>query len=231
MTEELSKHVFKKMSYIFLNSWYISCYPDLIWDSINNHLHFSYVRIQCLLSVSSASDIWLVKKKKSLHWPPWDIDALIDDRAWFVTYLGFLEMSDVFLHESLSLFVVKQGLISEFLTVNEFNSSWMSDNSQASCVSSDPITTLHAGASLSSKRSSSERPLEKKTMIVQNLMIQWNPIFVLINIIELILPVNSWFLFIFSIASDLRKINRLNTFSEHARPLILSQEEVLIELE
>ena len=62
-------------------------------------------------------------------------------------------------------------------------------------------------------------------------MIQWNPIFVLINIIEPILLVNSWFFLFFSTASDLWKISRLNIFSEHARPFILSQEEVLIELE
>ena len=48
--------------------------------------------------------------------------------------------------------------------------------------------------------------------------------------IELILIVNSWFLLIFSIASDLSKIKRLNNFSEHVRPLILGQGEVLKEL-
>ena len=68
-------------------------------------------------------------------------------------------------------------------------------------------------------------------MIFQNLMIQWNPTFVLIDINKLILLYISLFLHIFRIASDLRKIIRLNTFSEHARPLILSQEEVLTELE
>ena len=68
-------------------------------------------------------------------------------------------------------------------------------------------------------------------MIFQNLMIQWNPTFVLIDINNLILLDISLFLPIFRIASDLRKIIRLNTFSVHARPLILSQEEVLTELE
>ena len=68
-------------------------------------------------------------------------------------------------------------------------------------------------------------------MIFQNLMIQWNPTFVLIDINKLILLDNSLFLPIFRTAADLRKIIRLNTFSEHARPLILSQEEVLKELE
>ena len=68
-------------------------------------------------------------------------------------------------------------------------------------------------------------------MIFQNLMIQWNPTFVLIDINNLILLDISLFLPIFRTAADLRKIIRLNTFSEHARPLILSQEEVLTELE
>ena len=39
---------------------------NLIWDSIDNHLHFSDDGIKCLLTVSRTSDIWLVKKK-SLH--------------------------------------------------------------------------------------------------------------------------------------------------------------------
>ena len=68
-------------------------------------------------------------------------------------------------------------------------------------------------------------------MIFQNLMIQWNPTFVLIDINKLIFLDISLFLPIFRTAADLRKIIRLNTFSEHARPLILSQEEVLTELE
>ena len=68
-------------------------------------------------------------------------------------------------------------------------------------------------------------------MVFQNLMIQWNPTFVLIDINKLILLDISLFLPIFRTAADLRKIIRLNTFSEHARPLILSQEEVLTELE
>ena len=62
-------------------------------------------------------------------------------------------------------------------------------------------------------------------------MIQWNPTFVLIDINKFILLYISLFLPIFRTAADLRKIIRLNTFSEHARPLILSQEEALTELE
>ena len=65
-------------------------------------------------------------------------------------------------HESLSIVVVRQGLISEFLTVKDF--IFKLDASNANCVSSDPITKLFAGASLSSKRSSSERALGKKIL-------------------------------------------------------------------
>ena len=61
-------------------------------------------------------------------------------------------MTDVCVYESLSIFV--QDLISEFLTVNDFILSWMLIR-----VSSYPITTLLAGASLGSKRSSLERTL------------------------------------------------------------------------
>ena len=63
-------------------------------------------------------------------------------------------------------------------------------------------------------------------MVLYNPMIQWNPKLVPINIIELILLVNSRGLLISRFVSDLRKIFRLNT-----RPLILTQEEVIIELE
>ena len=63
-------------------------------------------------------------------------------------------------------------------------------------------------------------------MVLYNLMIQWNPKLVPINIIELILLVNSRGLLISRFVSDLRKIFRLNT-----RPLILTQEDVIIELE
>lgn len=63
-------------------------------------------------------------------------------------------------------------------------------------------------------------------MVLYNLMIQWNPKLVPINIIELILLVNSRGLLISRFVSDLRKTFRLNT-----RPLILTQEEVIIELE
>ena len=50
--------------------------------------------IKCLLTVSSTSDMWLVKKKKSLHWSPWNIAAHIDGRAWSLIYWDYLEMSD-----------------------------------------------------------------------------------------------------------------------------------------
>ena len=50
--------------------------------------------IKCLLTVSSTSDMRLVKKNKSLHWPPWNIAAHIDGRAWSLIYWDYLEMSD-----------------------------------------------------------------------------------------------------------------------------------------
>ena len=65
-------------------------------------------------------------------------------------------------HKSLSIVVVRQGLISELLTVKDF--IFKLDTSNANCVSSDPITKLLAGASLSSKRSSLERALGQKIL-------------------------------------------------------------------
>ena len=87
---------------------------NLIWDSIDNHLHFSDVGIECLLTVSRTSGIWLVKKKKSLHWPPWNIDALIDDRIWSPIYWDCLEMRCV------CTWISSHLCISDLLTVNDF---------------------------------------------------------------------------------------------------------------
>ena len=71
-----------------------------VQNSIHYYLHFSDVRIECLLTVFSTSNIWLVKKK-SCHWPPWDIDALIDHCVRSLIYWDCLELSDVLVHESL----------------------------------------------------------------------------------------------------------------------------------
>ena len=63
----------------YLLSPFLGCKPYS--GSIDNYLHFSDVGIKCLLTVSRTSGISLVKKK-SLHWPPCNIDAFIDDRVW-----------------------------------------------------------------------------------------------------------------------------------------------------
>ena len=82
----------------------ISCSHSLtvnpVQNSIHYYLHFSDVRIECLFTVFSTSNIWLVKKK-SCRWPPWDIDALIDHCVWSLIYWDCLELSDVLVHESL----------------------------------------------------------------------------------------------------------------------------------
>ena len=50
------------------------------------------------------SNILLVKKKKeSLHWPPWNIDALSDDCVWSLIYWDCLEMSDMLVREAHSI--------------------------------------------------------------------------------------------------------------------------------
>ena len=78
------------------------------------------------------------------------------------------EMSDVLEHELISISVVIQGLISEFLTLNDFilklDVGQFIGGLFRSESQKDPITTLTTGASLNSKRSSSERALGKKTL-------------------------------------------------------------------
>ena len=50
---------------------------NLIRDSIHNHLHLSYVRIERLLTISCSCCVWLLKEK-SLHRPPWGISCFTD---------------------------------------------------------------------------------------------------------------------------------------------------------
>ena len=117
--------------------------------------------------------------------------------------------------ESLFICLVKQGVTSEFLTVHYF--ILKVDVSQfigELCL----VRSYHNIAGRCKpeleKKLIRKSSWEKDSMILPNFIIQWNPIFV---------P---------SFASDLRKIFRLTTFSEHdALPLTLSQEEVFIELE
>ena len=91
-----------------------------VQNSIHYCLHFSDVRIECLLTVFSISNIWLVKKK-SCRWPPWDIDALIDHCVWSLIYWQRLSWAEWCACTWISsICVVRQGLISKFLTVNDF---------------------------------------------------------------------------------------------------------------
>ena len=96
-------------------------------------------------------------------------------------------MSNTLVHESLSIFVVRQGLIGEFLTVNDFT------------LKLDVIQFIDELCLIRSYHNIACRckpELEKKlirrkswkenSMILQNRMIQRNRIIVLIDIIELI---------------------------------------------
>ena len=119
-------------------------------------------------------------------------------------------MSDLLVYEALSIFVVRSRCISEFLTVNDFILKL------DVCQFIGELCLVRSYYNIAGRcKSEFKNKLIKKSsweedsMILHNLMIQWNPIFFLINIIELILPVNFWFLLI-SVASDIGKINRLN---------------------
>lgn len=119
-------------------------------------------------------------------------------------------MSDLLVYEALSIFVVRSRCISEFLTVNDFILKL------DVCQFIGELCLVRSYYNIAGRcKSEFKNKLIKKSsweedsMILHNLMIQWNPIFFLINIIELILPVNFWFLLI-SVASGVGKINRLN---------------------
>lgn len=136
-------------------------------------------------------------------------------------------MGDMLVHESISIFVVRQDVISEFLTVNnlilELNAIQFI---KKTCWVRSFYNTADRYKPELEERPIRKRSRERDCMVLYNLMIQWNPKLVPINIIELILLVNSRGLLISRFVSDLGKIFRLNT-----RPLTLTQEEVIIELE
>ena len=96
-------------------------------------------------------------------------------------------MSDMLVHESLSIWVVRSHWWSEFLNVNNFifKLNVCQFLSNLSLVRSYHNTAGRCKSWLKNKliRKSS---WEEDSMILPNLMIQLNPIFVLINIIELI---------------------------------------------
>ena len=100
---------------------------------------------------------------------------------------------DVFVHESLPICVSASSTVNDFilkLDVSQFIGELCHVRSYHNIELEKKVI-----------RKSS---WEEDSMILQNLVIQWNPIFVLINIVEFILLVNSWLLLIFSIASNLR---------------------------
>ena len=145
---------------------------NLIWDSIDNHLHFSDVRIESPLTASLTSGIAVPSLTSLEHWCPHWWLCLIP----YLLRLSWVTCSHMNLFP---IFVVRRGLISEFLTANDFILKLILFSSWASCVLSDPIRTLLVGASLSSKKSSSERALGKNPWSFR--ISRWNPIFVLIN--------------------------------------------------
>ena len=100
-------------------------------------------------------------------------------------------MSDLLVYEALSIFVVRSRCISEFLTVNDFILKL------DVCQFIGELCLVRSYYNIAGRcKSEFKNKLIKKSsweedsMILHNLMIQWNPIFFLINIIELILPVN-----------------------------------------
>lgn len=78
--------------------------------------------------------------------------------------------------------------ISVFLTVNSFLLKLDVGKFIGVHSLSDPITSVLGGASLSLKTSSSGRALGGESLVIlENLIVEYNPICILINIIELIL--------------------------------------------
>lgn len=79
-----------------------------------------------LSTIPHSCSLCLVEEKNKFpYWLPWNIDALIDYRARNLIYWDCLEMSGMFVHESLSIFVVRQGLSASFWQLKTLYSSWM----------------------------------------------------------------------------------------------------------
>ena len=201
----------------YLLSPFLDCKPH--WDSIGNHLHFSDVGIKRSHFLSHQRHTTR-KQKNSLHW--------CSHWWWCLTPYLLSLPRDEWLPRTWtsSISVVRKVLISKFLTVNDFILKL--DVSQLLgelCF----VRSYHSIACRCKLELEKElirkNSWKEDSMILQNLMIQLFPIFVSITIIELILHVNSWFFFIFSIESDLPKINRLNSFSELACSVILRSQE------
>ena len=112
--------------------------------------------------------------------------------------------------ESLSICVVRQGVISEFLTVHYFILKL--DVSQF--IGELCLVRSHHNIAGRCKPELKKKLIKKSSWEEDSMILANHSIFVS------------------SFASDVRKIFRLTTFSEHdALPLTLSQEEVFIELE
>ena len=89
---------------------------------------------------------------------------------------------------NLSNFVVRQDLISEFLTLNDFIPKL--DVSQfigELCLFRSYYNTADKCKPELEKELIRKSSWDEDSMILQNLVIKWNPIIVLINIIEIIL--------------------------------------------
>ena len=109
---------------------------NLIWDSIDNHLHFSDVRIESPLTASLTSGIAVPSLTSLEHWcPHWWLCLIryLPKLSWvtcthmnlfpiFVVRRGLTKLSWVTCsHMNLfPIFVVRRVLISEFLTANDF---------------------------------------------------------------------------------------------------------------
>ena len=86
---------------------------NLIWDSIDNHLHFSDVRIESPLTASLTSGIAVPSLTSLEHWCP----------HWWLCLIPYLPRLSWVTCSHMNLFpifVVRRGLISEFLTANDF---------------------------------------------------------------------------------------------------------------
>ena len=101
-------------------------------------------------------------------------------------------MSELLVHEPLSISVVRKVLISKFLTVNDFILKLDVSQLLGELCFVRSYHSIACRCKLELKKELIRKNSWKEdSMILQNLMIQLFPIFVSITIIELILHVNS----------------------------------------
>ena len=109
--------------------------------------------------------------------------------------LSLMILSDplsIEIDESFSICVVQYGLISEFLTV----SYYILKLDFSKFIGKLCLVRSYHKITGRCKPGFEKKPIRKSfwevdSMILQNLMFRWNPLFVLINIVELILLVSS----------------------------------------